>query len=209
MPPSGQAARRQLLDTAERLFATHGLDGVSMRDIATSAGQRNHSAVAYHFGDRAGLVTAIFERRMEIVSERRTRILAAAGTDTALEERVDAVIRPLVEVVCESNSWYGRFVAHTLWDPEAARLVRESPLYESMRLGLAQIDEALTDLPVEDRRRRVGFATSLLVNALAGWEWARDQGESTDEPNVLVAELVSVCVALLTAPLFHDTSRST
>lgn len=202
MPPSGQAARRQLLDTAERLFATHGLDGVSMRDIAASAGQRNNSAVRYHFGDRAGLVTAIFERRMEIVNERRRLMIAAqpGATQLTLEDAVELVVRPVAEVVCESNSWYGRFLAHTLWDPDAARLASESRHYDTMRLGLAQIDGALSYLPVDVRQRRMGFATALIVNALAGWEWARERAESTDEPNVLIAELVSVCVALMTAP---------
>lgn len=207
MPRSGQPTRRLLLDTAERLFATHGLEAVSLRDIAATAGQLNHSAVQYHFGDRAGLVTAIFERRMETVNERRTHIFAArAGADATLEDLVEAVIRPVVEVVSESNSWYGRFLAHTLWDPVAARLASESRHYETMRVGLAQIDESLGDLPAGDRQRRMALATALVVSALAGWEWARDRGEPTDEPNLLIAELVSICVAVLTAPLTR-TSR--
>ena len=43
------------------LFATQGLDAVSMRTINAHAGARNASAVHYHFGSKMGMVKAIVE----------------------------------------------------------------------------------------------------------------------------------------------------
>jgi AcrR family transcriptional regulator len=48
--------RERLLDTAERLFATHGLHAVSLRTINTEAGARNVSAAHYHFGSKTGVI---------------------------------------------------------------------------------------------------------------------------------------------------------
>jgi AcrR family transcriptional regulator len=66
-----QATREQLLDTAEKLFLARGLDDVSLRTIVREAGQRNQSALQYHFGSRDGLVAAILSRRMQQVEARR------------------------------------------------------------------------------------------------------------------------------------------
>jgi AcrR family transcriptional regulator len=49
---------RALLDAAADLWATMGADGVSLREVARQAGV-SHAAPAHHFGDRAGLLTAL------------------------------------------------------------------------------------------------------------------------------------------------------
>jgi len=56
---------RVLLDTATQAIAEVGPAAVSLRDLARRAGV-SHAAPAYHFGDKAGLLTAVavdgFER---------------------------------------------------------------------------------------------------------------------------------------------------
>ena len=47
-------ATTSLIAAAERLFASRGIDGVSLREINREAGQRNTTSLQYHFGDRAG-----------------------------------------------------------------------------------------------------------------------------------------------------------
>jgi AcrR family transcriptional regulator len=49
---------RALLDAAAQLWAEVGADGVSLREVARHAGV-SHAAPAHHFGDRAGLLTAL------------------------------------------------------------------------------------------------------------------------------------------------------
>ena len=64
-----------MIDAAERLIAERGLGALSLREVATTAGQRNHSAVQYHFGSRAGLVEAVFDTRMTPIDARRAEML--------------------------------------------------------------------------------------------------------------------------------------
>ncbi|WP_280505436.1 TetR/AcrR family transcriptional regulator, partial [Nocardia farcinica] len=71
MARHGDQSRQALLDAAEELFATQGIDSVSNRRIAEFAGQANHSAVAYHFGGRDDLIRAIFDRHEQPVRGRR------------------------------------------------------------------------------------------------------------------------------------------
>ena len=53
--PSDASTRQRLLHTAAQLFAVHGFDNVSLRDLTTAAAT-NLAAVNYHFGSKDGLV---------------------------------------------------------------------------------------------------------------------------------------------------------
>jgi AcrR family transcriptional regulator len=58
--------RRRILLAAERLFAQHGIEGVSMDDVARSAGV-GKGTVYRRFGDRSGLARALVsEREMQL-----------------------------------------------------------------------------------------------------------------------------------------------
>src|SRR5437867_4779631 len=136
MTRRGDDARTALLEHAERLFAERGIETVSLRDVSAAAGQRNHSAAQYHFGDRAGLVAAVYEARMQSANERRYRLLeeidgADRGDDvTAL---VEAAVVPLVELVADTDGWYGRFLARLRWDAFAAEVADALPTVSSFR----------------------------------------------------------------------------
>ena len=54
--------KKQILDSAEALFAEHGIEGVPLRRIIVEAGV-NSAAIHYHFGSKEGLVKAVFARR--------------------------------------------------------------------------------------------------------------------------------------------------
>src|SRR5579863_875521 len=89
---AGAETRRRLLDSAERLFATHGLDAVSVRDITEAAGA-NTAAIHYHFGNKQDLIAAIVERRAGAIGRRRSELLAD------LEERSEFELRDVVRVM--------------------------------------------------------------------------------------------------------------
>src|SRR6476469_3497024 len=129
------AARLEIIRAAERLFAERGIEAVSLRDVNLAAGQRNHSAAQYHFGDRAGLIAAVFEARMSGINEHRHRLLAeldSCGLDV-LPAVVEALVAPLVDALTTIPSWYGRFLARARWDTLAADVLAEHPAASSVR----------------------------------------------------------------------------
>ena len=138
-------ARIRILEAAERLFAEFGIEGVSLRQIAAAAGQRNTSAVAYHFGSKPGLVAALYEWRMTPINARRLQLLAAAEAPS-VETYVRSLVQPLADVLTQAEaegrpSWYLRFLAEAMrypeYDPETVALI--TPEAESIReliLGL-------------------------------------------------------------------------
>ncbi|MGO4428218.1 TetR/AcrR family transcriptional regulator, partial [Streptomyces sp. MCAF7] len=72
-------AKEQLVLAAERLFAEHGLDGTSLRQMSAAAGNGNNTAVQYHFGSKARLIQAIFEYRLHDLNRRRDALVAQLG----------------------------------------------------------------------------------------------------------------------------------
>jgi AcrR family transcriptional regulator len=199
----GDVARGALLDAAERLFAEQGIEAVSLRDICAAAGQRNHSAAQYHFGDRRGVVAAVFERRMAIVNQRRQARLddwEAAGDRADVAGLVAALAIPLTEVVAETDGWYGRFLARTQWDRFASEVVANLPVGASHRRAL-ELLAAATDLPRDLRRLRFDQVGTLLTGTVAGWEWQGHRGTRRVALVDLQADLVSTLCAVVGAPI--------
>ncbi|MGQ9368673.1 TetR/AcrR family transcriptional regulator [Azospirillum sp. ST 5-10] len=98
---SERNASHTILDAAERIFALHGFDGTSMRQIAAEAGVAQ-ALLHYHFGSKEKLFEAMFARRSDAINaERAVRLERLFGPDGAgrpsLEDLLEALFRPTME----------------------------------------------------------------------------------------------------------------
>ena len=76
---TGEAATKAaVFAAAERLFALHGFQNVSVRDITAEAGV-NLASVNYHFGSKDALLFEIFRRRTSELNRERARMLHEAS----------------------------------------------------------------------------------------------------------------------------------
>lgn len=91
---SKQPAPERLLDAASDLFARHGFDGVSVRDI-TSKAKTNLGAVTYHFGSKEALFHAVFDRIGTPLAQRFADLAAQAGSP------IDRIARIVTMVLTE------------------------------------------------------------------------------------------------------------
>ena len=78
----------RLLDAAARLFAERGVDNVSIAEIVRAAGQRNTSAVHYHFGSRDEILRAVLARHVPAIAERRRELLERGAGPARLRRPV-------------------------------------------------------------------------------------------------------------------------
>ena len=95
--PSTKSER--ILDVAEELFALHGYDGVTLRQIAAGAGV-DVALANYHFGKKLDLFNAVFERRAGELNDARLSALRecqekAGKEGPTVEQVVEAFLRPL------------------------------------------------------------------------------------------------------------------
>ena len=162
--------REKLLEAAERLFATRGIDGATVREVNELAGQRNTSAIRYHFDGMSGLLAALVEMRMsELDAARQTAFEAARSEAADVEDYVAVLVLPLVERVHADASW-------SCWIRVLAQLVsvrgdEHRPLWEgrfdrATRRVFGEIRTRLPEIPPRVWRQRVDDMMLLSIGSL-------------------------------------------
>ncbi len=117
-----ETTRSALIEAAEQLFGTKGIDRVSTREILDAAGQKNQSALQYHFGDRSGLIVAVFDARMQEIEVDRMLLvekLPPIGEESA-GDIVESLVRPLTNLIADGTkgSAYVQFAVQAAYHPD-------------------------------------------------------------------------------------------
>lgn len=161
------ATTERLLDTAERLFAEHGYDGVGMRALAEAA-EVNLGATTYHYGSKEKLYTEAFMRRFQPVNTVRLESLrqaevTAKGRPLPVEIIVDCLMRPpFLTVLAHPN--FPAFLARNLFmPPPFMRRILEKELRPSLEPFAHALSKALPKLPMEVLMLRLVFSGGALL----------------------------------------------
>ncbi|MBL7502363.1 TetR/AcrR family transcriptional regulator [Frankia sp. CNm7] len=208
MPLLMASTKEQIVRAAERLFAQHGVDGVSLREIGTAAGTANNSAVRYHFGSKEQLIQAIFDYRLPRLHERR-RLLISEREPDDLRGWIECQIRAVFEQSELDGSHYLCFVDMLSAHGRRDMFRRMPPEFREAADTLrAQLGSYLEHLPEPLRSRRIGTAMVLIVHVAASREHARFAGHRVLPFAVEVAGLVDSTVGLLQAPVSPAARRA-
>ncbi|ANZ40352.1 hypothetical protein BBK82_34330 [Lentzea guizhouensis] len=197
-----EGTRGRILDTAERMFAEHGVFSVSNRQISDEAGLGNNTAVSYHFGSKAELVRAIYLRHSEPVELLREKAVDEHAGSTDLRDWLACLVRPFTDHLASlgTSSWYARFVAQLMTEPKLRELdlvdVGQTPLQRTVYDALHR---CLPDQAPAVRDERDEMARTLIVHMCARRE--RDlPADSTALWNATATGLVDALAGLYRAP---------
>jgi len=185
------------------MFAERGIHGVSLREIGLASNQRNNGVTQYHFGDKAGLIRAIFERRAAAVNDRRLELLAeyerAGRTD--VHALIDAYVTPLAEQV-DLGTWYVPFLARLQAEHQRDELLQrtDDPVntaYDEVRDKLRT--GRLRELSTQQFAIRWRLAINLAIDALADYQAQTTvNGRRRASLDTFRAELIGAITAMLT-----------
>lgn len=198
--------REAILAAAERLFAEHGVYAVSNRQVSEAAGQGNNAAVGYHFGTKADLVRAI-EQKHRVSTERLlSRMVAEIGDSTDLRDWVGCLVCSLTEHLAQlgNPTWYARFAAQALADPEYHKIVVKGALESpSVQRVVDGITRCLPDLPPAVVTERNIMARNLMVHTCADFERAFAAGSAMPRTNwsAVGTSLIDAIVGMWRAPV--------
>lgn len=201
--PLNKPTREQLIVTAERLFAEHGL-GVPLRRITQAARQKNESALQYHFGNRNGLIEAIFDLRMAPINARRMQRLDALAAGCGCMEIAESLVAPLAQGLCARDSaHYLRFLAQIQLAPSQVPASAWNRHYASIRRSAALFRDIRPELPRQIGNLRFRLAITAMVMHLADVE---REGAAAPKPlggaavALRVDDLVQAIGGILLAP---------
>ncbi len=190
----------RLLDVAEHLMARSGIQGVTTREIVEAAGQRNVSAVHYHFGSRQNLLLEVLRRRGAPVDEARGALRASFGVGPPLRSLVAALVVPYSALMeSESGRSYLRIVGQLRGRFAAWRTESDAVTTGHMARIFDEIEAGLAAPPAVTQERIIAMMI-LLTGACA--ERARridDGGLEPLEHEAFVENLTAMCTAVLLA----------
>ena len=198
----GRETRETIMVLAERHFAEHGIQGVSLRAIGQAAGQRNKTAVQYHFGDRLALVNAIYAFRSAQYNAQTAELLATHEASGAPDEPT-VLLRILferhIESVAEPDNHYVPFLARILMDVGSLRYDAAMPPLESVmetHLSLQEkLQRAYPAVPDDLFAQRFELLYRFGIGVLATH---KRFGDPSDAP--ALDEIVAIMAAGLGAP---------
>lgn len=203
--------RLALTLTAERIFALEGLTKTPLRRITQAAGQRNESAIQYHFGSREAVVAAILDLRTSVVNASRMRLLGllrarADGEPLSARSVAQAMVEPLADHLRGSNgeSHYIRFLAQLWLDRPMWRLFENRAQDAGLMECLAALLEANPHLPASVVRQRFGLAIQMQTHGFAMMEQIiSERGAKYDwrMGEIRIANIVDAVSAIFDAPL--------
>jgi len=196
----------QLMVAAEKLFGRHGIEAVSLREIAATANHANNSAVQYHFGSKENLVQAVFEMRMPKLEAARAQHLANARSMGKLSLRalLCALLLPVLEVfddqALENYVLFNTRLTH--------RDTGDHPFFRAAAISPASIEiydeiqKLFSQMPKEAFSIRMRLASDLFLDSVAEWKRLKTvKVNPYRDDQVFWDDVINMALAIMQTPL--------
>ena len=208
-----EATQRALMQAAEKLIAERGVENISIREIVAKAGQKNESALQYHFKNLTGLLNAIHDTRAQQVRLKRADLLEAAlATEhqPTLRQLCALMVEPTF-LLARNDASFRRYIkafGHKL------ALSETSPLKVVANKGgggqagqrlATLLKEAVPHLDGADYRCRMDAAVTLCSAAMYQQARAKNAFRG-DQSDLFFNNLIDALCGMLAAPVSQETA---
>jgi AcrR family transcriptional regulator len=190
---------------AETLIAERGIENVSLREIVSAAGQKNESALQYHFGNLQGLIAALHASRDAQIRARREALLQellAQSEALSLRQICRIMVQPAFELARARPDFrrYVKAFGHeiTLADESALAVIRRKGGRSAREAG-SLLRRALPHLEEPAFQRRVDGAVRFAAASMVH-EARRRNGFRGVQGELFFSSLIDALEGLLGAP---------
>lgn len=180
--PVSKATRKsaqQVKIAAQRLFAERGVDGVTVRDIAEAAGQKNHGIVGYYFGTKEELVRELIvdgARRIDQLRNDELDRMENEGGPATVRDVVNVLIYPSIDEAAEASqvgNTYTRFIVMlNMTHRDLFMDALEGRWNSGYRRCLAHLARLMPPMPAARKRQRFVLMGRYLGSVLSSREGA-------------------------------------
>jgi AcrR family transcriptional regulator len=147
-----QATRDRLLSEGARLFAEHGFQRVTVREICAAA-RANVAAVNYHFRDKLGLYREIIEQSLAVMRE-TNELAMGASASAPPEARLRSFITVFVERLlgAPASVPIQQIMMHELNDPTPMLEVIADEIIRPRMTYVRELISHISGVPATDQR---------------------------------------------------------
>ena len=205
----GKNTKTLLMDAAEALFAEHGYEATSLRNI-TSAAKVNLASVNYHFGGKETLLEAIYARRITPMNEERLNRLSALEKVyevVPVEKIVHVFVDPALKLSRDRDkSHFIALLGRSYLEPTPIIQGKVRQMFDEVaeRFKTA-FAKSLPDLPPKELYWRMHFMVGVLAYCMAGNDMMRMIASShlmeSNGPEMLIQRLVVFVCQGMEAPV--------
>lgn len=194
--------REALVRAAEQLFSEQGIEAASLNEITRIAGQKNRSALGYHFGSREALLDAVLSRHATEIGEVRAQMLASLTSASSLREVVEALVLPLAAKLDDPDGGtaYLRICAQ-MFASQELHLFRLHVSSTRRSDGLMQaLLPRIPSLPPAQAKLRMQLVGSFLFHSLsdhAALQASLNATQKKQQNRLFIHHLIDSIVAML------------
>jgi AcrR family transcriptional regulator len=151
---------QRILAAAQRLLAAGGFEALKLSAIAREAGE-SKASIGYHFGNKAGLVTALVDA---LAHDANRGLIAETSALPRGAARIRALIDGETRIIADAEGFQSFFdvLPHALRDPDLRE--RVAALYEGYRETVLRC----LDADDEDARGRLRPFAMLMIAIVDG-----------------------------------------
>lgn len=179
------ASSMHLIRTAEKLYGERGIFGVSLREIASVAGNGNIHAVKYYFGNRDGLVKEIFQSRMIEMEPMRENLLndaISSGKSQDCLSLITALCLPMasmtdndgIHTYASFHNQHRSTYFRKSDNHKSIRFIETSPVISEITEKLISCLDHLSPSMVRDR---IGYCFMMFCDMLIQTDMKKREGE--------------------------------
>lgn len=150
-----------ILDTAEKLFAEHGYDGTTVRDIADAAAV-NLAMISYYFGSKEKLMESLFTERMSAVKIRLETLIQTKSL--APFEKVELLVDEYINRIINKQPFYKIMLCEQVINKNVVIL----KYLKELKLSYAKL---ISELISEGQRLKIfrkNIDVMMLLNTMTG-----------------------------------------
>ncbi|MGY9036665.1 MAG: helix-turn-helix domain-containing protein [Rhodobacterales bacterium] len=203
--------KMELLLAAERLFALQGIAATTIRQINAEAGQKNSSAIHYHFGSRDAILDAIIAIRVKPANDLRAELLIeerarAGGKPLSTEAIIRLLLQPGVDRFMNTQGphFTHRFLIQLRMNFDAWRRYERKHMVWTLSELLTELRQTRPLLPAQIAHGRFRSAVNFSMLEMAEVEAAEGRLGSRfrrEEAIFRIEELGCHLVSMLDAPI--------
>ena len=214
---ASQVTIEKIISESEMLFSARGIDNVSLREIAFSAGLKNTNAVNYYFGGKEALVHAISHHYTVKFEQARSRMMDAArvqGRIYDVQTLLEILVLPYLSVVNDDGSHrYAKFLSQVMLRSIDGRMfypflddeTNPAPVCKAL---LQQLRDRVPHLPEDIFRLRIRGVVRIFVGAVVGWDSADTIKGMSPSLEPILIDATSQMTAAFSAPFHFENGRS-